>query len=80
MSQRSSDKFDINLPVTLNLVVSDLQFSNHDGFKGKQLDNAIEEFKEKIKSYLIDRVEREFYSLEFLDSVDFVNFEVKSVK
>ena len=80
MSQRSSDKFDINLPVTLNLVVSDLKFSNHEGFKGKQLENAIEEFKEKIQSYLIDRVEREFCSIEFLNSVDFVSFEVKSVK
>jgi hypothetical protein len=80
MSQRSSDTFDINLPVTLNLVVSDLKFSNHDGFKDKQIELAIEEFKEKIVSYLNDRVEREFWSIEFLNSVDFVSFEVKSVK
>lgn len=80
MSQRSSDKFDIDFPLTLKLVVSDVKFSNHEGFKGDQLDRAIEEFKEKIESYLIDRVEREFYSIEFLNSVDFVNFEVKSVK
>ena len=80
MSQRSSDTFDINLPITLNLVISDLKFSNHDGFKDKQIELAIEEFKEKIQSYLNDRVEREFWSIEFLNSVDFVSFEVKSVK
>lgn len=80
MSQRSSDTFDIDFPLTLKLVVNDVKFSNHEGFKGDQIDRAIEEFKEKIESYLIDRVEREFYSIEFLNSVDFVNFEVKSVK
>jgi hypothetical protein len=80
MSQRSSDTFDIDFPLTLKLVVNDVKFSNHEGFKGDQIDRAIEEFKEKIESYLIDRVERGFYGIEFLNSVDFVNFEVKSVK
>lgn len=80
MSQRSSKTFDINLPLTLKLVVTDVSFSNHDGFKGEQLDRAIEEFKEEITSFLLGKVVNEFYSEEFLDSVDIVNFEVKSAK
>lgn len=80
MSQRISKTFDINLPLTLKLVVNNVSFSNHDGFKVEQLDRAIEEFKESIESFLLEKVVNEFYSEEFLDSVDIVNFEVKSDK
>jgi len=80
MSQRSSETFPLNINVNLNLNVSNISFSNHNGFTGNQIDNAIEEFKEKIQSYLTDRVVRDFYHLELLNSVDFVSFEVNENK
>lgn len=78
MSQRSSETFPLNLNLNLDVIVSNVKFSNHNGFGENQVDQAIEEFKEKIQSYLTDRIIRDFYHIEFLDSVDFVSFDVKN--
>ena len=80
MSQRSSETFPLNLNLNLDVIVTNVNFSNHNGFGKNQLDQAIEEFKEKIQSYLTDRIIRDFYHIEFLGSVDFVSFEVNKNK
>ncbi len=65
-------KVDLTLKITIN------SFSNHDGFSEKQIENAIEEFKEKIQKEIEYKVNGEYYQEEFLNSVDFVNYEIDS--
>ena len=65
-------EIDLKLKITIN------SFSNHNGFSEKQIENAIEEFKEKIQKQIEYKVNREYYQEEFLNSVDFVNYEIKS--
>jgi hypothetical protein len=75
MSQRSisvDETMLINLQVKVNLE----SFSNHDGFKDGQIEKAIEEFKEQIVGELYYRLENTYYQQEFLQSVDFAQFEV----
>lgn len=75
MSQRSqsvNEEFtiELKLKVTIN------SFSNHDGFKQGQIERAVEEFKEKIKKEIEYIVNGEYYQQEFLDSVDYVQYEL----
>ena len=63
---------DLSFKVTLK------SFSNHNGFSEKQIENAIEEFKEKIQKQIEYKSNGEYYQEEFLNSVDFVNYEVDS--
>lgn len=75
MSQRihSIEKdFTINIQVTVRLK----HFSNHEGFKENQISNALEEFEDEISSHLKGKIQNEFYE-EFLQSVDYVNYEVE---
>lgn len=65
-------EIDLKLKITIN------SFSNHNGFSEKQIENAIEEFKEKIQKQIEYKVNGEYYQEEFLNSVDFVNYEIKS--
>ena len=77
MSQRTRS---IEEEITIDLIfkVTLKSFSNHDGFSEKQIENAIEEFKEKIQKQIEYKSNGEYYQEEFLNSVDFVNYEVDS--
>lgn len=77
MSQRTQSlekeiKIDLSFKVTLK------SFSNHNGFSENQIENAIEEFKEKIKKQIEYKVNGEYYQEDFLWLVDFVHYEVNS--
>ena len=77
MSQRTQSlekeiKIDLSFKVTLK------SFSNHNGFSENQIENAIEEFKEKIKKQIEYKVNGEYYQEDFLWLVDFVHYEVDS--
>jgi NADPH-dependent 7-cyano-7-deazaguanine reductase QueF len=77
MSQRSKNVNE-EFIVELKLKVKINSFSNHEGFKDDQIDQAIEEFKEQIKEELECKICGEFHQDGFLQSVDFVSFEVES--
>lgn len=77
MSQRS-EYVDEEIVVELKLKVTLNSFSNHDGFVNGQIKHAIEEFKEQIKKQLEYKINGEYCQQEFLQSVDFVNYEVDS--
>ena len=75
MSQRSQNvneeiEFDLSFKITIK------SFSNHDGFKQGQIEKAVEEFKENIKTELRYIVEGEHQQQEFLETVDFVTYVV----
>ena len=77
MSQRTQH-VNKEIIVELKLKVTINDFSNHNGFSEKQIENAIEEFKEKIQKELEYKVDGKYYQEEFLNSVDFVNYEINS--
>lgn len=77
MSQRSKNVND-EIVVDLKFKVTINSFSNHNGFKEGQLEKAIEEFKQQIKTELEYKVNGEYQQQEFLQSVDFVNYKVDS--
>lgn len=77
MSQRTHN---LEKEITIDMIfkVTLKSFSNHNGFSEKQIENAIEEFKEKIQKQIEYKSNGEYYQEEFLNSVDFVNYEVDS--
>lgn len=77
MSQRTHH-LENEISLNFSFKVTLKSFSNHDGFSEKQIENAIEEFKEKIQKELEYKVNGEYYQEEFLNSVDFVHYEVDS--
>lgn len=77
MSQRT-ENINKEFTIDLSFKVTLKSFSNHEGFSEKQIENAIEEFKEKIKKELEYKVNGEYYQQEFLQSVDFVYYEADS--
>ncbi len=77
MSQRSKNVNE-EIIVDLKFKVTIKSFSNHNGFKEGQIEQAIEEFKENIKKELECKVNGEYQQQEFLQSVDFVYYEVDS--
>jgi hypothetical protein len=77
MSQRSQSVNE-EFTVELKLKVTIKSFSNHDGFKQGQIERAIEEFKENIKKEIEYNVNGEYNQQEFLQTVDFVTYEVDS--
>ena len=77
MSQRIHN-LEKEITIDLSFKVTIKSFSNHNGFSEKQIENAIEEFKEKIQKQIEYKVNGEYYQEEFLNSVDFVNYEVDS--
>ena len=77
MSQRTHNlEKEITIDMTFKVTLK--SFSNHNGFSEKQIENAIEEFKEKIQKQIEYKSNGEYYQEEFLNSVDFVNYEVDS--
>jgi hypothetical protein len=76
MSQRSQSVNE-EFTVELKLKVTINSFSNHDGFKQGQIERAIEEFKENIKKEIEYNVNGEYNQQEFLQTVDFVTYEVE---
>ena len=77
MSQRIKyvdEKMLINLEVNVSLK----SFSNHNGFKEGQVEQAKEEFKDGIMKHLISKLADEYYMEDFLYSVDFVSYEIDS--
>lgn len=77
MSQRSKD-INEEIIVELKFKITINSFSNHNGFKCGQIEQAIEEFKEQIKKELEYKVNGEYELQEFLQTVDFVNYEADS--
>ena len=76
MSQRSqSVKEEFNVELKLKVTIN--SFSNHDGFKQGQIERAIKEFKENIKKEIEYNVNGEYNQQEFLQTVDFVTYEVE---
>lgn len=75
MSQRSRS-VDETILINLQVKVSLESFSNHDGFKDGQIQKAIEEFKDEITNELYYKLENTYYQQEFLQTVDYVQFEV----
>lgn len=77
MSQRSKNiKEEIIVELKFKVVIN--SFSNHNGFKSGQIEQAVDEFKEQIKKQLECKVNGEYQQQEFLQSVDFVSYEVES--
>ena len=64
--------------VELKFKVTIKSFSNHNGFKEGQIEQAIQEFKENIQKELEYKVNGEYSQQEFLESVDLVYYEVDS--
>lgn len=77
MSQRTKNVNE-DLLVNLQVKVTLNSFSNHDGFKEGQIEQAKEEFKDEIMKHLTNKLADEYQMEEFLYSVDFVNYEVDS--
>ena len=76
MSQRMQ-QINKEIVVELKFKVKINSFSNHEGFKEGQVNKAIEEFKENIKKELEYIIEGEHGQQEFLQTVDFVTYEVE---
>ena len=77
MSQRSKNVNE-EIIVELKFKVTINSFSNHNGFKEGQIEQAIQEFKEQIKKELEYKVKGEYQQQEFLQTVDFVSYEADS--
>ena len=77
MSQRNKSVNE-EMIVELKFKVTIKSFSNHNGFSEKQIENAIQEFKENIQKELEYKVNGEYSQQEFLESVDLVYYEVDS--
>lgn len=77
MSQRIKNVNE-EIIVEMKFKVTINSFSNHNGFKEGQIEQAIEEFKEDIKKELEYKVNGIYQQQEFLQSVDFVSYEADS--
>jgi NADPH-dependent 7-cyano-7-deazaguanine reductase QueF len=77
MSQRT-EYVEEEIVVDLKFKVTINSFSNHNGFSQGQIESAIEEFKEHIKKELEYKLNGEYRQQEFLQSIDYVNYEVDS--
>jgi len=77
MSQRSKNVNE-EIIVDLQFKVTIKSFSNHNGFKEGQIEQAIQEFKENIQKELEYKVNGEYSQQEFLETVDFVSYEADS--
>ena len=77
MSQRIKN-VDEAMLINLQVNVTLKSFSNHNGFKDDQIDQAKQEFKDEIMKHLLSKLADEYQMEEFLYSVDFVNYNVDS--
>lgn len=76
MSQKRI-KINEEIVLTMPLTIKIEGFSNHNGFTKKQIENAVEEFKQNILDEIENKICKDYYSEEFLKTVDFVNYEIK---
>jgi hypothetical protein len=79
MSQRTTsinEDFVIELKFKVNII----SFSNHNGFFHGQIDKAIEEFKEVIKEEIECNINGVYQQQEFLQTTDFVSYEIINLK
>lgn len=70
-------KINEEIVLTMPLTIKIEGFSNHNGFTQKQIENAVEEFKQNILDEIENKICKNYYSEEFLKTVDFVNYEIK---
>lgn len=77
MSQRTKHVNE-EIIVELKFKVTINSFSNYNGFKEGQIEQAIQEFKENIQKELEYKVNGEYSQQEFLETVDFVSYEADS--
>lgn len=63
--------FNIRLKAKLTSVL------NHNGVSEVQIKNVIEEFKERIEDEICSEIVREYRCVQFLESVDFVDYSVE---
>ncbi len=77
MSQRTKN-IDKEITIDLSFKVILKSFSNHDGFKEGQIEQAIQEFKENIQKELECKVNGEYSQQEFLQTVDYVSYGADS--
>ena len=75
MSQRT-ENVNEDMIINLQVKVTIKSFSNHNGFGVGRIDRAIEEFKDEISNELLSKISNDFQMQEFLQSVDFVDYEV----
>lgn len=75
MSQRTH-YLDKEFTIDLKLKVKLKSFSNHNGFSDKQIENAVEEFESEVRKELEQKISDDFQQSEFIESVNFVNYEV----
>ncbi len=78
MSQRSKN-INEEIIIELKFKVTINSFSNHNGFKDNQIQKAIDEFKENIQKELEHKINGKYYQQEFIQTVDFVSYEVDSI-
>jgi len=78
MSQRTVEVNEEVL-VTLQVKVKLNSFSNHEGLSSGKKEQAIKEFKEEIKGELLYELFEGNHNREFLNSVDFVDYDVIKV-
>ena len=76
MSQKRI-KINEEIVLTMPLTIKIEEFSNHNGFTQKQIENAVEEFKQNILDEIENKICKDYYLEEFLQTVDFVNYEIK---
>lgn len=74
MSQRTQHVNE-EIIVELKFKVTINSFSNHDGFKEGQIEQAIQEFKDNIQKELEYKINGEYSQQEFLETVDFVSYK-----
>jgi NADPH-dependent 7-cyano-7-deazaguanine reductase QueF len=77
MSQRTQ-YVNEEIIVELKFKVTINSFSNHNGFKEGQIEQAIQEFKENIQKELECKVNGEYSQQEFLQTVDYVSYGADS--
>ena len=66
--------------VDLKLKVSIKSFSNHNDFSATQIENAISEFKSEIKNEIGYIIDGEHLQQDFIQTVDYVTYEIEILK
>lgn len=79
MSQRT-ESINEDVIIELKFKVNIISLSNHNGFFYGQIDKAIEEFKEIIKEEMQCKINGVYQQQEFLQTTDFVSYEIINLK
>ena len=75
MSQRT-EIINEEIVIELKLKVTIDSFSNHNGFKANQIQDAIDEFKDKIQKITEYGLFGQYEQQEILETVDFVKYTI----